>query len=66
MSKNSLGTKKNLTVGGKDFEIFDISTVEGATSLPFSLKILLEKENYSLLKLIMFRLMVVIVHLVGL
>ena len=42
MSKNSLGTKKNLTVGGKDFEIFDISTVEGATSLPFSLKILLE------------------------
>ena len=42
MSKNSLGTKKNLTVGGKDFEIFDISTVEGAASLPFSLKILLE------------------------
>ena len=42
MSKNSLGTKKNLTVGGKDFEIFDISAVEGAKSLPFSLKILLE------------------------
>lgn len=42
MSKNSLGTKKNLTVGGKDFEIFDISDVAGAASLPFSLKILLE------------------------
>ena len=42
MSKNSLGTKKNLTVGGKDFEIFDISAVEGAKSLPFSLKVLLE------------------------
>ena len=42
MSKNSLGTKRNLTVGGKDFEIFDISAVEGAKSLPFSLKVLLE------------------------
>jgi aconitate hydratase len=42
MSKNSLGRKKNLTVAGKDFEIFDISQVEGAADLPFSLKILLE------------------------
>ena len=42
MSKNSLGTKRNLTVGGKDYEIFDISAVEGAKSLPFSLKVLLE------------------------
>ena len=42
MSKNSLGRKKNLTVAGKDFEIFDISRVEGAANLPFSLKILLE------------------------
>ena len=42
MSKNSLGTKKNLTVAGKDYEIFDISSVEGATDLPFSLKVLLE------------------------
>jgi aconitate hydratase len=42
MSKNSLGRKKNLTVAGKDFEIFDISRVEGAADLPFSLKILLE------------------------
>ena len=42
MSKNSLGTKKNLTVAGKDYEIFDISQVAGATNLPFSLKVLLE------------------------
>ena len=42
MSKNSLGSKKNLTVAGKDYEIFDISKVEGATNLPFSLKVLLE------------------------
>ena len=42
MSKNSLGTKKNLTVAGKDYEIFDISSVEGANNLPFSLKVLLE------------------------
>ena len=32
----------NLTVAGKDYEIFDISKVEGATNLPFSLKVLLE------------------------
>ena len=42
MSKNSLGTKKNLSVAGKEFEIFDISKVEGASDLPFSLKVLLE------------------------
>ena len=42
MSKNSLGRKKNLTVNGKDFEIFDINGLEGASDLPFSLKILLE------------------------
>ena len=42
MSKNSLGAKKNLSVAGKDFEIFDISKVEGAANLPFSLKVLLE------------------------
>jgi aconitate hydratase len=42
MSKNSLGTKKNLTVSGKDFEIFEISSIEGAKDLPFSLKVLLE------------------------
>ena len=37
-----MGRKQNLTVAGKDFEIFDISQVEGAANLPFSLKILLE------------------------
>ena len=42
MSKNSLGTRQNLTVAGKDYEIFDISKVDGAKNLPFSLKILLE------------------------
>jgi aconitate hydratase len=42
MSKNSLGTKKKLTVSGKDFEIFDISSIDGAKDLPFPLKILLE------------------------
>ncbi len=42
MSKNSLGAKKILNVGGKDFEIFDISKIEGASNLPFSLKVLLE------------------------
>ena len=42
MSKNSFKTKKNLEVAGKSFEIFDISHIEGATNLPFSLKILLE------------------------
>jgi aconitate hydratase len=42
MSKNSLGTKKNLTAAGKDYEIFDISQIDGASNLPFSLKVLLE------------------------
>lgn len=42
MSKNSFNAKKNLEVAGKSFEIFDISKIEGAGSLPFSLKILLE------------------------
>ncbi|CAN2207330.1 AcnA Aconitase A [Candidatus Nanopelagicaceae bacterium] len=47
MSKNSLGTKKNLKVSvngvsGKQFEIFDISSIDGAKDLPFSLKVLLE------------------------
>jgi len=42
MSKNSLGRKRNLTVGGKEFEIFDINGIEGSADLPFSLKILLE------------------------
>jgi len=42
MSKNSFNAKKNLEVAGKSYEIFDISGIEGASSLPFSLKVLLE------------------------
>ena len=42
MSKNSFGAKKNLTVGGNSYEIFDITGIEGSASLPFSLKVLLE------------------------
>ena len=42
MSKNSLGSKENLSVAGADFEIFNISSVVGANSLPYSLKVLLE------------------------
>jgi len=42
VSKNSFNAKKNLEVAGKSYEIFDISAIEGASTLPFSLKILLE------------------------
>ena len=42
MSVDSFKAKKNLEVNGKEFEIFDISNIDGAKSLPFSLKILLE------------------------
>lgn len=42
MSINSFNSKSNLTVLGESFEIFDISQIPGARSLPFSLKILLE------------------------
>ena len=42
MSKNSFGAKRTLDVGGKNYEIFDITGLEGAATLPFSLKILLE------------------------
>ena len=42
MSKNSFNAKKNLDVAGESFEIFDISSIEGASNLPFSLKVLLE------------------------
>ena len=42
MSKNSLGSKENLSVAGADFEIFNVSSVVGANSLPYSLKVLLE------------------------
>ncbi|MFM1788884.1 MAG: hypothetical protein RLZZ12_233 [Actinomycetota bacterium] len=42
MSQNSFGAKRSLEVSGKTYEIFDITGLEGAASLPFSLKILLE------------------------
>ncbi|MBF8252416.1 MAG: aconitate hydratase [Actinobacteria bacterium] len=42
MSRNSFNAKKNLEVAGKSFEIFDISSIDGASNLPYSLKILLE------------------------
>ena len=42
MSKNSFDAKKVLEVAGKSYEIFDISKIQGAANLPFSLKVLLE------------------------
>jgi aconitate hydratase len=42
MSKNSFNSKGQLEVSGQSYEIFNISEIAGAASLPFSLKILLE------------------------
>ena len=42
MSQNSFGAKRVLEVSGKKYEIFDITGLEGSSSLPFSLKVLLE------------------------
>ena len=42
MSTNSFNSKRNLDVAGKSYEIFDITKIDGASNLPFSLKILLE------------------------
>ncbi len=42
MSKNSFNSKTTLNSGGKAYEIFDISGLEGSATLPFSLKVLLE------------------------
>ncbi|QCR19357.1 aconitate hydratase [Agrococcus sp. SGAir0287] len=39
---DSFGARSTLEVGGQDYEIFRIDTVEGHESLPFSLKVLLE------------------------
>ena len=39
---DSFKAKRNLDVAGKSYEIFDISKIDGASNLPFSLKILLE------------------------
>jgi aconitate hydratase len=42
MSKNSFGARTSLEVSGKSYEIFDITKLPSAATLPFSLKILLE------------------------
>ncbi len=42
MSKNSFNAKSTLTVEGESYEIFDISKLDQADTLPFSLKVLLE------------------------
>ena len=42
VSKNSFNSKKSIEVSGRKLEYFDITGLEGATTLPFSLKILLE------------------------
>ncbi len=42
MSKDSFGTKQPLDVDGRKYEIFDITKLPNAATLPFSLKILLE------------------------
>ncbi len=41
-SKDSFGSRTQLSVGSESFDIFALSAVEGAERLPFSLKILLE------------------------
>jgi aconitate hydratase len=42
MSLNSFDSKGTLSVGGVDYEIFDLTKIDGSETLPFSLKILLE------------------------
>lgn len=42
MSVNSFNSKSQISVAGRSFEYFDISQIEGAADLPFSLKVLLE------------------------
>ena len=42
MSVNSFGAQATLTVGEQSYEIFRLDAVEGAETLPYSLKILLE------------------------
>ena len=42
MSKNSFNAKGQLQVGANSYEIFEITGLEGAKTLPFSLKVLLE------------------------
>jgi aconitate hydratase len=42
MVRNSFGARDRLTVGGVTYEVFRLDRVEGATRLPYSLKVLLE------------------------
>jgi aconitate hydratase len=42
MSKNSFNAKTTLEAAGQNYEIFDLSKLEGSETLPFSLKVLLE------------------------
>ena len=42
MSKNSFNAKETLEVAGKSYEFFNITGLDGAKDLPFSLKVLLE------------------------
>jgi len=42
MSKNSFNAKTTIEAAGHSYEIFDITKLDGAASLPFSLKVLLE------------------------
>jgi aconitate hydratase len=41
-SKDSFGARGTLDVGGRRYEVFRLSAVDGAQALPFSLKVLLE------------------------
>jgi aconitate hydratase len=41
-SRDSFGARGTLEVGGRGYEVFRLSAVEGADALPFSLKVLLE------------------------
>jgi len=42
VSANSFGSRSELTVGEKSYEIFRLDAVDGAARLPYSLKVLLE------------------------
>jgi aconitate hydratase len=42
MSINTFNSKSQISVSGKIFEFFDITSIDGASNLPFSLKVLLE------------------------
>ena len=41
-SKDSFGARGTLEVGGRSYQLFRLSAIDGAQALPFSLKVLLE------------------------